>query len=137
VSDAPSEIDFDALIARALERLPAEFRASLDSVAIVVDDQASEAQLRATGAFGLYGIYQGVPRTAWGASGAPVASKITLFRRPLEARYRDPDALAAAVEETLFHEIGHHMGISDARLRQLELDRQARQRPARAARDAR
>ena len=41
--------DFDALIARALERLPSGFRASLASVAIVVDDYPTEAQLRSHG----------------------------------------------------------------------------------------
>ena len=39
------------------------------------------------------------------------------------------DELALAVEETLFHEIGHHLGISDARLSELALER--RQRSAR------
>lgn len=120
---------FDALITQALENLPPEFRAQLGSVAIVVDDFPTPAQLAATHALGLYGIYEGVPRTAYGADQAPLPSKITLFRGPLMARNRTPDALAAAVEETLFHEIGHHLGISDARLRELEMER--RQRAAR------
>ncbi len=42
--------DFDALIGQALERLPDEFRRSLDSVAIVVDDYPTAAQLTSTGA---------------------------------------------------------------------------------------
>ena len=40
------DADFDALIKAALERLPAEFRRSLGSVAIVVDDYATQKQLR-------------------------------------------------------------------------------------------
>jgi predicted Zn-dependent protease with MMP-like domain len=123
--------EFEALIARALNQLPAEFAARLDSVAIVVDDDATPQQLAATGARGLFGIYEGVPRTTYGAANAPVASKITLFRRPLEAYHRDPEALARAVEETLFHEIAHHFGITDARLR--ELNRAARSRRDRAS----
>jgi predicted Zn-dependent protease with MMP-like domain len=130
-------VDFDALISRALERLPDEFRRSLDSVAIVVDERPSSDQLRGTGATGLYGLYQGVPRTAYGATGAPVASKITLFRESLERHNRSPEALARAVEATLFHEVAHHLGISDARLRELESERRrssSRDRPARAGR---
>jgi len=46
----------------------------------------------------------------------------------LIAHSRTYDDLAAAVEETLFHEIGHHLGISDARLE--ELARARRQRAA-------
>ncbi len=122
---------FDALITRALENLPPEFRAQLDSVAIIVDDFATPEQLDATHSHGLFGIYQGVPRTAYGAESAPFANKITLFRGPLEASTRNYEELATAVEETLFHEIGHHMGISDERLRELELERRQKQKGAR------
>ena len=124
----PSSDPFDALITQALENLPDEFRAQLGSVAIVVDDYPTPHQLAATHAHGLYGIYEGVPRTAYGADHAAIASKITLFRGPLIAHSRTYDDLAAAVEETLFHEIGHHLGISDARLE--ELARARRQRAA-------
>ena len=117
---------FDALITQALENLPPEFRAQLDSVAIVVDDYPTPEQLVATHAHGLFGIYQGIPRTAYGAEAAPFPSKITLFRGPLEAYSASADELAQSVEETLFHEIGHHLGISDARLRELELERRQR-----------
>lgn len=118
--------EFDQLIDHALAELPAEFASQLHSVAIVVDEQASPEQLAATGKAGLFGLYQGVPRTAFGATGAPVASKITLFRRPLEMFNPSPAALARAVRDTLFHEIAHHLGISDARL--TELSRARRQR---------
>ncbi|HSS36474.1 MAG TPA: metallopeptidase family protein, partial [Patescibacteria group bacterium] len=65
------------------------------------------------------GLYQGVPRTAFGADAAPIPSKITIFRGPLVRSSRDPDALVAAVEDTVLHEIAHHFGISDERLREL------------------
>ena len=110
---------FEELIERALADLPGEFRERLDTVAIVIDDEATPELLRQTKAVGLFGIYQGVPRTEWGADQAAVASKITIFRRPLEARYPEPDRLAAAVRDTLYHEIAHHFGISDARLDEL------------------
>ena len=129
--------DFDALIAQALDDLPAEFRTSLDSVAIVVDDVASPYQLAQAGAAGLYGLYQGVPRTSFGASNAPVASKITIFRRPLEAHNRSSESLARAVRDTLYHEIAHHLGISDARLRDLARARHDSSSRGRSAKDAR
>jgi predicted Zn-dependent protease with MMP-like domain len=119
-------VDFDILISRAIENLPPEFRAQLDSVAIVVDDYATPQQLAATHSHGLFGIYEGIPRTSYGAGYAPYASKITLFRGPLEAYSASEDDLERSVEETLFHEIGHHLGISDARLRELALERRRR-----------
>lgn len=115
--DAPSY--FDELISRALASVPEPFASRLDSVAIVVDYEATPEQLASVGAHGLFGLYQGVPRTRYGAESAQVPSKITIFQRPLEAVYRDPAALAQAVEDTVLHEIAHHFGISDERLSQL------------------
>ncbi len=116
--DAPAD-PFEVLVERAISGIPGPFRDQLGSVAIAIEDWPSGDQLTSVGADGLYGLYQGVPRTAFGADLAQVASKITIFRGPLEQRFRDPDALAAAIEDTLHHEVAHHLGISDARLREL------------------
>lgn len=113
----------DAAVERGIEEgladLPPAFADRLGSVAIVVEDEPTVSQLSSTGAQGLYGLYQGVPRTAFAADGFPIPSKITLFRGPLARSHPDPDDLRAAVIDTLHHEIAHHFGISDQRLREL------------------
>src|SRR6266436_432495 len=119
----PLEIDDDAIeamVVDALERLPAVFRERLGSVAIVIEDEATPAQLASVGAPGLYGLYQGIPRTRLSADAAPAPSKITIFRGPLVRANRSPERLAAAVADTVYHEIAHHFGISDDRLRELK-----------------
>jgi predicted Zn-dependent protease with MMP-like domain len=121
----PTENDIEDLVVDALDRLPAPFRDQLGSVAIVVEEEASPEQLGEVRARGLYGLYQGVPRTAWSADGAPVPSKITIFRGPLVRANRTPERLAAAVAETVYHEIAHHLGISDARLHELAAQRRS------------
>ena len=113
------EVDFDAVIDSALEELPPVFADQLGSVAIVVEDEPTQAQLASVRASGLFGIYEGVPRTRWGADGAAVPSKITLFRGPLSRANPDPVRLASAIRDTLHHEIAHHFGIDDERLREL------------------
>jgi predicted Zn-dependent protease with MMP-like domain len=120
------DLDIEGMVVDALERLPQPFRDELGSVAIVIEEEATPAQLESVGARGLYGLYQGVPRTRWSADGAPVPSKITIFRGPLVRASRNRDALAAAVTETVYHEIAHHFGISDARLHELQDQRSAR-----------
>jgi predicted Zn-dependent protease with MMP-like domain len=115
---APAD-PFEAMVERAIAGLPPTFREQLRSVAIVIEDWPSGHQLATVGADGLYGLYQGVPRTAFGAERALVASKITIFRGPLEQHFRDPMVLEAAIEDTLHHEVAHHLGISDGRLREL------------------
>lgn len=117
-----SWIDDDAIesmVIDALDRLPQVFRDRLGSVAIVIEDEADAAQLASVGARGLFGLYQGIPRTRLSADGAPAPSKITIFRGPIVRASPDPDALAALVTETVYHEIAHHFGISDERLNEL------------------
>lgn len=121
--EASEEPHFDELIRRALEQIPEPFASRLDSVAIVIDDEATAEQLKSVGARALFGLYQGVPRTTYGADWAQVPSKITIFRRPIEAAYRNPASRARAVENTVFHEVAHHFGISDDRLRELQRER--------------
>jgi predicted Zn-dependent protease with MMP-like domain len=116
----PLDAIVEAAVFRALDRLPPAFAERLGSVAIVVEDEPTPAQLASVGAGGLYGLYQGVPRTAFAADTVPIPSKITIFRGPLARAHRDPDALGRAVEETVFHEIAHHFGIGDARLNELK-----------------
>lgn len=112
--------EFFGMIDAAIATIPSPFAEQLGSVAIVVEDEPSPEQLASVGAHGLYGLYQGVPRTRYRAAEAAIASKITLFRGPLQRRYRGGHALAAGVAETLIHEVAHHFGIGDERIYDLQ-----------------
>jgi predicted Zn-dependent protease with MMP-like domain len=116
---------FDRLVARALAAIPMPFREALREVAVVVEDEPSADQRR-EGDLGpddaLYGLYEGVPRTEWGADSVPVPNKITLFRLALEEDFPDPDELADEVRITVVHELAHHLGIDDDRLDELGFD---------------
>ena len=120
---ADGPVDFEALVVAALDELPEVFRVRLGSVAVVVQDEPTADQLARTRAGGLLGLYEGVPRTAFGATQAPIASKITIFRGPHLRRFRTRAALEAAVGDTVRHEVAHHFGISDARRGELAADR--------------
>jgi predicted Zn-dependent protease with MMP-like domain len=122
-SDEPHVIDFDVVIDDTIDALPAAFAERLGSVAIVVEDEPTPDQLASVGAPGLFGLYQGVPRTRWGVDNVPIPSKITLFRGPLTRANPGPERLAKAVEDTQLHEIAHHFGIDDDRLRALKSER--------------
>ncbi len=118
--EAPAPPDlFETTLAAAIARLPDAYRTQLATVAIVVADEPTAEELGSTGATGLLGLYRGVPRTMLGAAHAAVPSVITLYRGPLERSYRGGAALVAGIEETLRHELAHHLGISDARLGEL------------------
>jgi predicted Zn-dependent protease with MMP-like domain len=116
---------FEVLVDEALASIPQPFAAALDEVAIVIADEPSPDQVRENEIEPdetLYGLYEGVPRTEWGADWAPVPNRITLFRLPLEADFADPDELADEVWATVIHELAHHLGIDDDRLEELGLD---------------
>src|SRR6478752_3537220 len=116
---------FEGLVADALDAIPEPFAGALDEVAIVIADEPSDDQRRENGIGpdeDLYGLYEGVPRTEWGADWAAIPNRITLFRLPLEADFADPDELADEVWVTVVHELAHHLGIDDERLHELGVD---------------
>jgi predicted Zn-dependent protease with MMP-like domain len=110
---------FEALVERALASIPMPFARALDEVAIVIADEPTADELDLSGLDAdesLYGLYEGTPRTEWGADSVPFPNRITLYRLPLEEDFPDPRDLAEEVRETVIHELAHHLGIDDDRL---------------------
>ena len=109
------ETAFDRNVEEALAALPTDLRAFMSNVEIVVDDEPPAGQP-------LLGLYQGVPltRRTSGYVGVP-PDKITIFRGPLERHYgASEDTLRQAIRRVVLHEVAHHFGISDERLRELD-----------------
>jgi predicted Zn-dependent protease with MMP-like domain len=118
-------LPFADLVERAVAAIPEPLARAHDEVAIVIADEPTPEQLRENEIEPdetLYGLYEGVPRTEWGADWATVPNRITLFRLPLEADFADPDDLADEVWVTVIHELAHHLGIDDSRLHELGID---------------
>ena len=115
---------FEILVATAMSQLPEEFRIKLENVAVVVSDRPTRRQLVKMGlarGHTLLGLYEGVPLTRRGVSyGLVPPDKITIFRKPIEAQYRNEAEIAAEIERVVRHELAHHIGIGDGRLRQIE-----------------
>jgi predicted Zn-dependent protease with MMP-like domain len=114
VSYEVSEGDFEALVAAALDEIPAELGREIENVAVVVEDWPPRGSR-------LLGLYEGVPLTKRGPMGyaGVMPDRITIYRGPLCARARDAADLAAQVRVTVLHEIGHYFGLDDHRLREL------------------
>jgi predicted Zn-dependent protease with MMP-like domain len=119
---AAAHAPFERLVERALSGIPDPFRAALAEVAIVIEDDLTDEQRRDNDLGpddDLYGLYEGVPRTEYGADWTSVPNRITLFRLPLEEDFADPAELAEEVRITVIHELAHHLGIDDDRLEEL------------------
>ncbi len=118
---------FEELVRRALDELPEEIAERMSNVDIEVQDWPSESQLRSVGVPSgqtLLGLYQGIPLTMRTSGYQMVApDRITIFQGPLE-RFSGSDAqLVRQVQSTVIHEMAHHFGISDERLREIEARR--------------
>ncbi len=105
---------FAVALEEALDGLPPEIAARLENVAVGIEEEAPGHPYR-------LGLYEGVPQTRRTSHYVfALPDRITLYRRPIERRHgRDPDELRRAVRHVLVHEIAHHFGISDDRLREL------------------
>ena len=117
--------EFEELVARAVDSLPEEFHAKLDNVDVVVENwptRYQQVKTRLRRGETLLGLYEGVPLTKRSRSyGLVPPDKITIFQKPIEAkcRYYKID-ITDEVQRVIRHEIAHHFGIGDARLRQIE-----------------
>jgi len=120
MDDRTDDDPFEDWVAEAIDALPAAFRDHLGSVAIIIEDQPSPALLASLRVPGLYGLYQGVPRSTLGADHAATPSRITIYRETIRRSFPTAAAQRAKVFDTVHHEIAHHFGISDARLLELK-----------------
>jgi predicted Zn-dependent protease with MMP-like domain len=108
------EEEFERLVEAALGTLPRELARAMRNVAIFVEDESPP------GMPVLFGLYQGIPLTERGQWYAGVQpDRITIYRLPILRRCRTGPEVVEQVAKTVVHEIGHHFGISDARLHEL------------------
>jgi len=110
--------EFEQLAERAFDDLPPWVEEALEDLAVLVEDRASPADSPHGGQ--LLGLFRGVARTR---RGGPVAgqlpSTITLYREPIVRLSADRDDLVQRVRSVLQHEVGHALGMSEERLREL------------------
>jgi predicted Zn-dependent protease with MMP-like domain len=123
---APGLDDLAALAEAAFAGLPAAFRRLAGEVLFRVEDFAADevlAELGIEDAFELTGLYQGLDLGSRSVlDAAPQPSMVFLYRRPILDEWADRGdvALEVLVEHVLIHEIGHHFGLSDAQIAQIE-----------------
>jgi predicted Zn-dependent protease with MMP-like domain len=103
---------FEEMVVKALDGLPEELGRLMRNVAVTVEHDA--------GPPGLLGLYQGIPLTSRTSQYAGVLpDRITIYRRAICAVCDSEEEVAVQVRRTVIHEVAHHFGIDDARLREL------------------
>jgi predicted Zn-dependent protease with MMP-like domain len=104
---------FEDLVGEALDGIPDELASKMDNVAVVVREKGGDPYL--------LGLYEGIPLTERGeyGVGAVLPDRITIFREAILRTCRTEADVVRQVRITVVHEVGHHFGIDDDRLRQL------------------
>jgi predicted Zn-dependent protease with MMP-like domain len=114
---------FERLVAQALDNLPRDIQEKLDNVDVVVEDWPDSATLQRAGVrqpTQLLGYYHGVPQTKRTRGyGLVLPDKITIYRRPIEMQSRSIQEMRATIDHVVRHELAHHFGIGDDRLREI------------------
>jgi predicted Zn-dependent protease with MMP-like domain len=115
---------FEALVDKALRKLPKGFRRRISNIAVVVEDWADAETLAEMGIEPpdtLYGLYRGIDLTRRDSSyGNVMPDVITIYQGPIEEDAADEQEMAEIVRETVVHELGHYFGLDDETMHRIE-----------------
>jgi predicted Zn-dependent protease with MMP-like domain len=132
ITVAPSLAEIEALADRAFATLPERFRRAVDGVVIRIEDfpdEEVEREMELETPFDILGLYWGVALDQKSVSQTETRpDMIFLYRRPLLDYWCESgEDLAHLVRHVLIHEIGHHFGLSDDDMEQIEREAEENQ----------
>ena len=123
---APSLSEMEDIAQAAFERLPDGFRALCRDLVIRVEDFPDDETLREMACeseFDLLGLFRGIGLAQGSATfeTGQFPNMIWLYRRPILDYWAEhEETLGHLVTHVLVHEIGHHFGLSDADMADIE-----------------
>ncbi len=115
---------FTELVEEALREIPRRFREAMKNVAVVVEDEPpahvlDEMEIGPDDS--LFGLYQGTPLPDRGWSyGNALPDRISIYQGPIEDACEDDEEIRGCVAETVIHEFGHHFGMSEEEIEEIE-----------------
>ncbi len=105
--------EFEEVVDRTLEELPEWVVAEIDNLVVVVEEHPPHDL------GDVLGVYEGVDLSRREDYIGAMPDRIIIFRQQHLALGLDRKALEAEIRKTVLHELGHHLGIDDARLAEL------------------
>src|SRR5471030_2952982 len=122
---APSLAEMETMAHEIFERLPGGSRDLCEGVIIRVDDFPTDEvldEMDAANEFDLLGLFQGIGLPFRSNDDiARLPNMVWLYRRPILDYWAEhDDTLGHIVRHVLIHEIGHHFGLSDHDMAEIE-----------------
>jgi predicted Zn-dependent protease with MMP-like domain len=117
--------EFEEMVARAVQTIPARFAEHLNNVAFMTADMPTAGQLTRGGVMHhgvtLLGLYEGIPlpKRSGGYNGA-LPDVVTVFKIPHEQAAHDRASLERMVHETVWHEVAHYFGLDHGQIHDLQ-----------------
>jgi len=104
---------FEQIVGRAIEALPDKFKSKINNVAIFVEDEPTEDQLKKMNLRRgdlLFGLFEGYAQARKLNFGPILPDRITIFRLAILSQETDPLEVKNKIIATVKHEIAHHFG---------------------------
>jgi len=113
---------FEKMVNEGIKAIPKRFLEKLDNIAIIIEDEPTPYQLRKLRNRGglILGLYEGVPQTKRRHYSEVLPDKITIFQKPVERLTHSEKEIKEIVKNTVWHEIAHHFGLEEKRIKEVE-----------------
>lgn len=118
-----SDQEFADLVQAGIDNIPDKFQELLNNVAIVWAHEPTPEQLKKSKlsvGVALFGLYEGVPQISRGAGYSALPDKITIFKNAILNSCHTVEQARKQVSETVWHELAHHFGSSEERVRKAQ-----------------
>lgn len=105
--------EFERIVDQVIDELPADIAGKLDNLMVVVEERPPSGE-------DLLGLYEGISLADRGMDYAgALPDRITIYMESHFEMELDRVGTIEEIRRTVLHEIGHHLGIDDARLSEL------------------
>ena len=105
--------EFEQIVDQVLDELPGDIAGELDNLVVVVEERDPSGE-------DLLGLYEGISLADRGMDYAgALPDRITIYMEGHIDMELDRAGIVEEIRRTVLHEIGHHLGIDDARLSEL------------------